>query len=814
MKARMAASEKASAMLPALAKARSNTVSGGEIAFKGACDVSPGMGGCSPKMVMRASVRDAANTGSTPTVTLQMTAVSEEGASKAIDALQGFIDANDKLRPEINKKGNIIFVSFEDAVGMFSEEMAEPFGYASSCHKKAEVTINWSSDFSDMINYPDTPLRDLIGAISIESDIRVGAGDVGALIDELAPVPGLSALVNLFVGAEANVKLGYHAELVKPFLHALRPLLQHQFRHAGEQMAVASQHFGNHTLAEVKEQCAHLYKKLIKVPGYEKLLIMTEVFGHNIASIDSVTLGCVPGAGSLVGALEFENFNPFPVFAFLTPGSGPTQPGNRPTSPRKDLCKNISPEEKERIREVFNKYDKDGSGAIDLQELQKMVQELGGTVSEKDAKGMMAELDKNGQGTCNFDEFLLFWTSKPSLGGYSSIALRFLKMKLAANTVLGKLKPGWLLPPSLKVVEDDDTCIKISFQCSPGMTKCSAKTTAKLAFTKTAYEAPAGKSKPRLSVRFKTISLEKDKEAVAAVQQVIDAARLMVGDEPPCLPAVSSDEAGILISLSPPEELFTTTLLCTSPEKKAMETLLQLIQSIKTCGVTVMSATSFEEILASPDKLLPEVFAGMMSEFELSISSEGKKALLDLWQRKVSEDTNSNRKNERRKAFNLLIAFMRAFAGLEVDVLSGYHQDNIRRAVKMAFEMGDFGDGESADDMMMSMATIAGLRKKVDQQVPDGAIEELGHLMKPALDALSLYKSVESISVEAPLFTYTSEDDYGDDRKEASGGVNVACKCEFENFNPFCIMQYLGQGIKTRIASPAPADPTSGDVTA
>lgn len=86
--------------------------------------------------------------------------------------------------------------------------------------------------------------------------------------------------------------------------------------------------------------------------------------------------------------------------------------------------------------------------------------------------------------------------------------------------------------------------------------------------------------------------------------------------------------------------------------------------------------------------------------------------------------------------------------------------------------------------------------------------------MKPALDALSLYKSVESISVEAPLFTYSSEDACGDCRKEESGGVNVACKCEFENFNPFCIMEYLGQGIKTRIASPAPADPTSGDVTA
>merc|ERR1712226_288702 len=50
----------------------------------------------------------------------------------------------------------------------------------------------------------------------------------------------------------------------------------------------------------------------------------------------------------------------------------------------------------------------------------------------------MAALDVNKDGTCSFEEFKKFWSSKPGLGGYSGTALTFLKMKLSAGAMLNK----------------------------------------------------------------------------------------------------------------------------------------------------------------------------------------------------------------------------------------------------------------------------------------------------------------------------------------------------------------------------------------
>lgn len=84
--------------------------------------------------------------------------------------------------------------------------------------------------------------------------------------------------------------------------------------------------------------------------------------------------------------------------------------------------KKINPEEKERLLEVFKKYDKDKSGSIDLQELTDMCIELGAKVSPEQAKQLMVELDVDGSGTIDFDEFSLFWSEHPSLGKYRSAA--------------------------------------------------------------------------------------------------------------------------------------------------------------------------------------------------------------------------------------------------------------------------------------------------------------------------------------------------------------------------------------------------------
>merc|ERR1719498_36021 len=102
--------------------------------------------------------------------------------------------------------------------------------------------------------------------------------------------------------------------------------------------------------------------------------------------------------------------------------------------PPPQLCRPVAPEEKERLQQIFNKYDKDSSGSIDLKELQLMIKDLGGNMTDAEISEAMMQLDKDNNGTCDFQEFVQFWSSKPGLGGFHSMTLDFLKMKMAGET--------------------------------------------------------------------------------------------------------------------------------------------------------------------------------------------------------------------------------------------------------------------------------------------------------------------------------------------------------------------------------------------
>ncbi|MGB0562188.1 MAG: EF-hand domain-containing protein [Spirulinaceae cyanobacterium] len=60
----------------------------------------------------------------------------------------------------------------------------------------------------------------------------------------------------------------------------------------------------------------------------------------------------------------------------------------------------------EDFRQVFNIYDQDGNGAIDLQELQHVMDCLGEEPTEAELQAMIQAVDENGSGQIEFDEFL------------------------------------------------------------------------------------------------------------------------------------------------------------------------------------------------------------------------------------------------------------------------------------------------------------------------------------------------------------------------------------------------------------------------
>ena len=57
------------------------------------------------------------------------------------------------------------------------------------------------------------------------------------------------------------------------------------------------------------------------------------------------------------------------------------------------------------IREAFNLFDKDSDGTIELKEMKAVMNDLGRTVSDKELEDMIEDVDADGNGSIDFDEF-------------------------------------------------------------------------------------------------------------------------------------------------------------------------------------------------------------------------------------------------------------------------------------------------------------------------------------------------------------------------------------------------------------------------
>eukprot|EP00594_Rhizosolenia_setigera_P012537 CAMPEP_0178964972 /NCGR_PEP_ID=MMETSP0789-20121207/15995_1 /TAXON_ID=3005 /ORGANISM="Rhizosolenia setigera, Strain CCMP 1694" /LENGTH=171 /DNA_ID=CAMNT_0020649849 /DNA_START=68 /DNA_END=583 /DNA_ORIENTATION=+ len=74
----------------------------------------------------------------------------------------------------------------------------------------------------------------------------------------------------------------------------------------------------------------------------------------------------------------------------------------------------LSAEEVEEIREAFNLFDTDGSGTIDPKELKTAMQSLGFEAKNQTIYQMIADIDQDGKGEIDFDEFLDLMTARMS----------------------------------------------------------------------------------------------------------------------------------------------------------------------------------------------------------------------------------------------------------------------------------------------------------------------------------------------------------------------------------------------------------------
>merc|ERR1711881_532415 len=72
----------------------------------------------------------------------------------------------------------------------------------------------------------------------------------------------------------------------------------------------------------------------------------------------------------------------------------------------------LSEEQLDEIREAFSLFDSDASGAIDVRELKAAMRALGFEVKNEELKKMVSDVDNDGNGTIEFNEFLQMMTGK------------------------------------------------------------------------------------------------------------------------------------------------------------------------------------------------------------------------------------------------------------------------------------------------------------------------------------------------------------------------------------------------------------------
>ena len=85
-----------------------------------------------------------------------------------------------------------------------------------------------------------------------------------------------------------------------------------------------------------------------------------------------------------------------------------TNTANRATKRARDLTE----EQRQEIKEAFDLFDTEGSGRIDAKELKVAMRALGFEPKKEDVKRMIAEVDKEGSGVIEFQDFLDLMTVK------------------------------------------------------------------------------------------------------------------------------------------------------------------------------------------------------------------------------------------------------------------------------------------------------------------------------------------------------------------------------------------------------------------
>merc|ERR1712022_80963 len=82
--------------------------------------------------------------------------------------------------------------------------------------------------------------------------------------------------------------------------------------------------------------------------------------------------------------------------------------------PAKGKIGELTQQQVTEIKEAFDLFDTDGSGAIDAKELKVAMRALGFEPKKEEIRKMIGDLDKNNDGTVDFEELMILMSGKLS----------------------------------------------------------------------------------------------------------------------------------------------------------------------------------------------------------------------------------------------------------------------------------------------------------------------------------------------------------------------------------------------------------------
>eukprot|EP00928_Gymnodinium_smaydae_P054452 TRINITY_DN38211_c0_g1_i1.p1 TRINITY_DN38211_c0_g1~~TRINITY_DN38211_c0_g1_i1.p1 ORF type:complete len:1061 (+),score=279.76 TRINITY_DN38211_c0_g1_i1:423-3185(+) len=544
------------------------------------------------------------------------------------------------------EKGSIVVLTFDVRwPATMYDEKAKASARAFTWLKQIEATLRVGFDFDDLLKKPDEPL-------TVQQVLRHRLNWKSLISPRmkqllLMQIPFFMmwpmALWRLLAGFQADLQLSFDEGLAPEAMDKLtRGMLS----------------------AMLKQFTANNLKNMFEgwhrtIQGTPDEIDLKEVYKacRSLAGLQSVCLfgfapaPCGSSRSSLKSddgtnpftkvSIKFEGVNPFPLMVHAMQAVGAADKGeNEEALPRKPLL----PAERKKLQEIFAKHDADGSGQIDVQEFKAMVEELGGKLTEEEAAAAMKQLDKDGNGQCDFEEFEAIWTQMPGCGGYSSVALEALKMKVAADAGFGGFKKKFLnFFPTKRI---SAFSWKAQLQATPGMTVFNEAKAALKALLRRAM----GGGVPCFEIKFSA-----KEEQAGNVAGVFNKALNMLKE------VLDVATPGVVWSTSVKGEVVAITADLTALMQTLQDDQMfcqiagSVLQAVKDFEISCGVGADCEELAAAPDQPLLAAMKGMNISNRIDVSCEGKEMAM-------------------HNGPPVLEPLLKLLCGVDVCVFSGYHE--------------------------------------------------------------------------------------------------------------------------------------------